>query len=79
MVPGGTVTGTLTRAPALVIVTTPFCSLALTLPPASAVAQDPCSARVWASVTSVIWSSGVAAEYRLLYWLSMSSTSVSRV
>ena len=71
VVPGGAVTGTL-MAPVLplTMVTTPFWSVAVTFPAASAVAQAPCSASVWASVTSFTWTNGTL--YQLLYWLSMS-------
>ena len=71
VVPGGAVTGTL-MAPVLplTMVTTPFWSVAVTFPAASAVAQAPCSASVWASVTSFIWTSG--ALYMAWYWVSMS-------
>ena len=48
MVPGGTVTGTLTAEPVLPTVTTPFCSLAVTVGDEAAWigAQASCSARV---------------------------------
>ena len=48
MVPGGTVTGTLTAAPPLVTVTTPLVSLAVTVGDEAAWigAQADCSARV---------------------------------
>ena len=54
VVPGGTVTGTLTSAPLLVMVTVPPDSVAVTLPLASAAAQAPWSESTRASLTSVI-------------------------
>ena len=73
MVPAGTVIGTPTDEPELVTVTTPFVSLAEIEADvlARAVAHALCSARTWASETSVIWSIGAELLNQLLYWLSM--------
>ncbi len=80
VVPVGTVIGTLTGVPVeLVTVTTPFCSEAFTDPALWALAQADCSPRVWASVTSVIWTRGVVLLYQLLYWDSMLLMRPSRV
>ena len=80
MVPCGVVTGTLTGEPeALVTVTTPLVSLAFTDPAVSAAAQADCWPRTWASVVSVIWTSGAAVLVQASYWVSMLLSSVNRV
>jgi hypothetical protein len=79
-VPGGTVTGTLTApVPVFLIVTTPFCSEAVTVPAVWAAAQADCWPRTWASETSVIWVRGVALVYQVSYWDNMLLMSANRV
>src|SRR5664280_1402130 len=80
VLPGGTVIGTLTGEPeALVTVTTPLVSVACTDPAVWAAAQADCWPRTWASVTSVIWTSGAAVLVQASYWVSMLLSSVNRV
>jgi hypothetical protein len=75
VVPLGAVTGTLiAEVPVLVTVTVPFCTDAVTVRALCALAHELCRASVCASVTSVIWTSGVVVQ--LLYWLSMLLISV---
>ncbi len=64
-------TGTLTGAPLLVMVTVPLVSVAVYWPAIWAVAQAAWRASACAEVTSVSWSSGALLAYQALYWDSM--------